>query len=207
MEAAVHGGSMQTLAVEFPSGRELLGSWWGFLRDGGLIVGEPLGTVPEELSEGDPVVLEVRVRTLKTAYRLTGRLVRRQPPNGVPARAFVAFDPGQDQDVMLNAAWADTYDVPQRKHRRVVRAGEAVYRVDGGAEARCEVVDVSPFGIRLRAPSAMRVGARLQVRFVDSGLPAHTLEGKVRWSSARGEAGVEFARPALVVQQLLNAPR
>jgi hypothetical protein len=209
----MEGRAMRMVAVQFPSGREVLGSYWGFLKDGGLILGagpgldEGVVSLPAEagqLSEGDPLVLDIRVRTLKTAYRLAGRLVRRSPDG---RRAFVAFASGQDQQALLDAAWADTYDVPQRKHRRYDQRAPIAYRLDGGAESRGEMVDVSPGGLRVRAGAPLPVGARVQVRVLEEGLDNDELHGKVRWSRGRNECGIELVRPAPIVQQLLNRKR
>lgn len=210
----MEGRAMRTVAVQFPSGREVLGSYWGFLKDGGLILdaadprsdGVVTGALPEidQLSEGEPLLLDIRVRTLKTAYRLAGRLVRRSPDG---RRAFVAFTSGQDQQALLDAAWADTYDVPQRKHRRYDQRAPIAYRLDGGSESEGEMVDVSPGGLRLRARAPLPVGARVQLRLLEEGLDRDELHGKVRWSRGRNECGIELVRPAPIVQQLLNRKR
>jgi hypothetical protein len=209
----MEGRAMATVAVQFPSGREVLGSYWGFLKDGGLILGAAPGSddgtvslPPEvgELSEGDPLLLDIRVRTLKTVYRLAARLVRRSADG---RRAFVAFTSGQDQQALLDAAWADTYDVPQRKHRRYDQRAPVAYRIDGGAESEGEIVDVSPGGVRLRARTPLPVGARVRLRVLEDGLDRDELQGKVRWSRGRNECGIELLRPAAIVQQLLNRRR
>ena len=45
---------MRSVQVQFASGREVLNSYWGFLRNGGLVLAEPW-----DLSEGDSVGFDV----------------------------------------------------------------------------------------------------------------------------------------------------
>jgi hypothetical protein len=119
-----------------------------------------------------------------------------------PARAFVAFNEGQDQEVMLNAAWADTHDVPQRKHRRYPGAPEQVRYSNldlPGVVAHGRIIDVSPGGCRLKGDKILPVGAR--VRLSTMGID---LDGQVRWATKGSEMGIEFSRPELVVQALLG---
>lgn len=186
---------MRSVSVQFPSGREVLSSYWGFLHHGGLVLREP-----KDLSEGDSIVLDVKIKSLKATYRFTGKVVKRTQEE---SRAFVAFNHGQDQEVMLNAAWADTHDVPQRKHRRYP-VGREVRYTDANAPAtqhRGRILNVSPGGCRLKGAAPLPTGARVRVSAL--GL---SLDGQVRWSTAAGEMGIEFARPDLVVQALLDEP-
>jgi len=169
---------MRSIQVHFPSGREVLSSYWGFLHQGGLVLREA-----EDLSEGDDVVLDVRIKSLKP-------------------RAFVEFAGGQDQEVMLNAAWADSHDVPQRKHRRYPVGGREVRyaAADAPDKLACgHLLNVSPGGCRLKGATVLPKGARVQLNA--QGL---YLEGQVRWSSPAGEMGIEFSRPDLVIQALLD---
>jgi hypothetical protein len=187
---------MRNISVQFASGREVLSSYWGLLDNGGLVL------AGQDLSEGDAVLLDVRIKSLKQSYRLAARVVRRVGDDG---RAFVAFNEGEKQDLMLNAAWADTHDVPQRKHRRVSIAnpfhrpiqyaplGEAVGRAVG------QLLDVSPGGCRLRGDLLLPVGTRIQVI-----TPSEPLEGQVRWTTPGREMGVEFARPERVIEAFLG---
>jgi|GEM_PF-2257941 len=185
-------------SIHFPSGRELLASYWGFLRDGGLVLTDalvPLTQPPfSSLNEGDTLGLEVHIRTLKQTFEVLGRVVRRGAD-----RLFVAFSPDGSQDAkerMLNAAWADTHDVPQRKHRRLEGPGQVDFTVDG-MDAQGELLDLSPGGARLRGPAQLPVGARVQLRLADE-----TVEGQVRWSTRANEMGVEFTRPTGAVYRL-----
>jgi hypothetical protein len=189
------GVGMRTIEVRFPSGREVLGSYWGFLEHGGLVLKDPVS-----LSEGEAVLVEVRIQSLKQTYRLEGRVVRRGADG---RRAFIAFNGGQDQQSMLNAAWADTHDVPQRKHRRYPSENEVSYAARGNGNGdephRGRLINVSPGGCRLRGSTPLPVGARLVVNA--SGI---LLEGQVRWCTPGNEMGIEFDRPEMVVQTLLD---
>jgi hypothetical protein len=192
--------------VQFSSGREVLSSYWGFLDNGGLVLKD------EGLREGDSVLLDVRIKSLKASYRLEAHVVRRSSPDG---RAFVAFKERAQQDLMLNAAWADTHDVPQRKHRRlpVARAMQREVRY-GRAErgsastsspgistiVEGQLLDVSPGGCRLRGSAVFPVGTKIRLH-VEGG----ALEGQVRWATPGREMGVEFVRPDLVIEALLGA--
>lgn len=185
---------MRSLSVQFASGREVLNSYWGFLKNGGLVLADP-----HDLIEGDNVVLDVKIRSLKRSYKIAARVVKRAPDGD---RAFVAFEEGQEQDVMLNAAWADSHEVPQRKHRRYVTGNNVLYAQAGQPTSTHagQILDVSPGGCRLRGPHLYPVGAR--IRLTTMGIE---LDGQVRWTAGGREMGVEFQKPALVVQALLDA--
>jgi hypothetical protein len=183
---------MRSIQVQFASGREVLNSYWGFLRNGGLVLADP-----RDLSEGDSVVLDVKIKSLKRTYKLAARVVKRAPDG---ARAFVAFDEGQEQDLMLNAAWADSHEVPQRKHRRYPTGNQVLYAGVGETPTHAgQILDVSPGGCRLRGPHLLPVGARIRVLALGI-----ELDGQVRWCAGGREMGVEFQKPALVVQALLD---
>ena len=65
-----------------------------------------------------------------------------------------------------------------------------------------QILDVSPGGCRLRGPQLYPVGAR--VRVIAMGIE---LDGQVRWTAGGREMGIEFQKPALVVQALLDNPQ
>lgn len=184
---------MRSVRVQFASGREVLNSYWGFLRDGGLVLAEA-----GDVREGDDVVLDVQIESLKRSYQLAARVVKRAADG---LRTFVAFAAGQEQEVMLNAAWADSHAVPQRKHRRYAAGSSVLY---GGAAHEPKhagrILDVSPGGCRLRGTHLLDAGA--PIRVVAGGLE---LEGQVRWTAGGREMGVQFYKPALVIQALLDA--
>jgi hypothetical protein len=184
---------MRSIQVQFASGREVLNSYWGFLRDGGLVLADP-----QNLIEGDDVIVDVKIKSLKRSYKLAARVVKRAPDG---QRAFVAFDAGQEQDLMLNAAWADSHEVPQRKHRRYPTGNKVLYAATSETQATHagQILDVSPGGCRLKGPHLFPVGAR--VRVIALGIE---LDGQVRWTAAGREMGIEFQKPAMVVQALLD---
>jgi PilZ domain len=186
---------MRSVQVHFPSGREVLASYWGFLQHGGLVLREP-----PDLNEGDSIVLDVKIKSLKQTYRFAGQVVKRTQEE---PRTFVAFTEGQDQEVMLNAAWADTHDVPQRKHRRYPIGQEVRYAQASAPDhaERGRLLNVSPGGCRLKGTAVFPAGARVKVNALGI-----ALDGQVRWSTPGGEMGIEFARPDLVVQALLDSP-
>jgi hypothetical protein len=186
---------MRSVRVQFPSGREVLANYWGFLQHGGLVLRDRA-----DLPEGEPVELDVQIKSLKQTYHFRGQVVKRTEAE---PRTFVAFSEGQDQEVMLNAAWADTHDVPQRKHRRYP-VGREVRYADASTPERAQrgrLLNVSPGGCRLKGSQVLPAGARVKVNAL--GL---ALDGQVRWSTPGGEMGIEFSRPDLVVQALLDSP-
>lgn len=186
---------MRSIQVQFASGREVLNSYWGFLKNGGLVLVDP-----RDLTEGDNVLLDVKIKSLKRTYRLAARVVKRAADGG---RTFVAFDAGQEQDIMLNAAWADSHEVPQRKHRRYPTGNQVLYASQGQQATHAgQILDVSPGGCRLRGPHLLPVGTRIKV--IALGIE---LDGQVRWTAGGREMGVEFHKPALVVQALLDDAR
>jgi hypothetical protein len=183
---------MRSVQVQYPSGREVLNSYWGFLEHGGLVLDEP-----RDLAEGDPIALDVRIRTLKQSYRFVAKVVRRASDG---QRVFVAFDAGQEQDVMLNAAWADTHECPQRKHRRFVVTSEIRYAVsdDPAHVGTGRLMNLSRGGCCFKGSQPVPVGARL--RMSADGLE---LMGKVRWLTKSCEMGIEFV-PSPAAEQLLR---
>ena len=54
---------MRSIQVQFASGREVLNSYWGFLRNGGLVLADP-----QNLIEGDDVIVDVKIKSLKRSY-------------------------------------------------------------------------------------------------------------------------------------------
>jgi PilZ domain len=181
---------MRNIDVQFPSGREVLRSYWGFLRSGGLVIDGS-----RDIGEGEALMVQVRIQSLKQSYHFAGRMVKRSTDG---ARAFIAFNEGEDQDSMLNAAWADSDGVPQRKHRRFPAEDEVRYAVGAATELVAgRLLDLSPGGCRLRGVSALPVGSRLKMRAL--GLE---LDGQVRWTTPGNEMGIEFSKPELVRRRL-----
>jgi hypothetical protein len=171
---------MRSVKVEYGTGQELFEAYWNFLRSGGLVLrGRP------ELVEGALVDLVVRIRSLKKQWTFVARVARVDSDG----RVFVAFEPGQAQDKMINAAWADTYQVPERRHRRFDVRAQVSYEFDGERHA-ATLTNLSRGGCRIVTPDKLPVGARLYV----SG-PDLVVHAQVRWSRTGREAGLEFAEP------------
>jgi hypothetical protein len=185
---------MRSIEVEFPSGRELLSSYWGFLHHGGLVLEDR-----DDLTEGEDILVNVRIRSLKQSYQLTGRVLRKS--SGEDRRTIIAFAADQDQEMMLNAAWADSHDTPQRKHRRFPIDREVSYTPADAPDksTRGYLLNVSPGGCRLNGPTVLQPGARVQVD-----AQGIAFAGQVRWSSPGGDMGIEFSRSDLPVQKLLG---
>ena len=178
---------MRSVQVQFPSGRELLNSYWGFLQAGGLILREP-----RDLKEGEKIALDIKIRSLKQTYKFGMHVVRRTPDDD-GEKIFVAFDEGQDQEVMLNAAWADTHEVPQRKHRRYpVKNAVTYFGVEPASPPmQGQMLNLSRGGCRVKGAAPLPVGTRVTV---EAG--GYKLNGKVRWIAPAGEMGIEFTQPA-----------
>jgi hypothetical protein len=180
---------MRSVLVQFPSGREVLTCYWGFLSKGGLVLHQPK-ELPEDVSEGEALVLDVKIKSLKQSYRFAAKLVRRAPEN---THAFVAFDEGQDPETMLNAAWADTHEVPQRKHRRFPMASAVFYSAPDALEhAEGQLLNVSRGGCCVKGTVLVPVGSRVKVSAL--GLE---IVGKVRWSTPGCQMGIEFLQPGV----------
>ena len=82
-------------------------------------------------------------------------MVKRAPDGN---RAFVAFDEGQEQDMMLNAAWADSHEVPQRKHRRYPTGNKVLYNRRASRRRRTRAKSSTS------APAAAACAGRTSIR-------------------------------------------
>jgi len=173
------GAAMRTARIEYPSGREMLRAYWGFLATGGLVLPEPT-----DLVEGDEIRLDVKITSLKKVYHLTGHVKKAEE-----GRALVAFDDEKAHDELLNAAWADSHGVPERRHRRYDLGLPVRYRI-GDAEGVGRIVNLSRGGCCLEAEHTLRVGTRLHL----SG-EGFAIDGRVRWAAgASRRMGIEFSR-------------
>ena len=170
---------MRTARLEYPSGREVLQDYWGFLTSGGLAVERSA-----ELADGERVLVQLIIRSLRKEYRIEGQ-VRRQGE-----RAVIAFDVGQSQDMLLAAAWADGNCVPERRHRRFEVDVAVRFRV-AEREGAGRLVNVSRGGCGLEViESGLRTGSRIRIEG-----PAFGVDGKVRWAQPGCRLiGVEFSR-------------
>ena len=181
---------MRKVTVSFPSGKEVLGSYWGFLSRGGLVLrSDELG----QIAVGEHVDLDIKVRSLKRGYATQPQVVQ-QSDKGT----YVLFDRGDHQE-MLNAAWADSNDVPQRKHIRF-SFETPVTLSSGGKMVEGRVLDVSSGGCRLRSGAELRVGQEVNLRVHDL-----ELAGRVRWVTPAHEVGIEFFRPSTELTNTIRA--
>jgi hypothetical protein len=171
---------VRSVEVRYPTGKELLASYWGYLSDGGLIVAD------DRLRAGDLVALRVRIESTGVDHELSGKVVRCRDDG----RAVVAFEPGQPHDMLLTEALADAEDVPARRHRRypVALAAELV---NGTASAPAKILNVSESGCCVRVPADQRgqfsVGSTVRVQAGEL-----AASGRVVWAR-HTERGVEYA--------------
>ena len=250
---------MLTLHVQFTSGREVLGHYWGLLSGGGLALDlsgiELLGQTKmrgvrdcSEVSDSPPCVaagaaqcslapeapralatvamdqvnallppgtalrLEVHVCSIRKTYPLDVRLVElRNGKGGV--QLVVAFLHSLPPDELLDAAWADGCDAPQRRSRRLpLRTSVLFERLDGGPVASQEghLLNLSVGGCCVEGsglpPPGTQVLLTTQPRDATEG-PSLKLAGRVRWTEkpSSGLMGIEFLRPAPEVQALLQS--
>ncbi|RMH38052.1 MAG: PilZ domain-containing protein [Deltaproteobacteria bacterium] len=156
----MRGESAKHVDVRFASGEELLGAYWGYLGDGGLVLADA-----GDLSPGDTVRLRVTIESSGTTCELGGHVVRGIRGDG---HAVVAFEPGEPHDMLLTAALAETDDVPPRRFQRFsmslparVHAGDLVATgtlTDLSAGGCCVCID-APLPAALSTGEAVRVAA------------------------------------------------
>lgn len=89
---------MKRVDLHFASGNDVLGSYWGFLSGGGLVIAEDLG-----VGAGEPVRLSVRIGTREPQV-LDGQVLR---TNG---STVIRLSPGASHSRLLAAALADSGD-------------------------------------------------------------------------------------------------
>lgn len=143
---------VKQVEVKFGSGHEVLGAYWGFLSDGGLVIPDS-----EDLDEGQPVQLRIHIASQNSAYDLGGRVVRRHTDD---RQVIVAFDPGEPHDMLLTAALAETDDVPARRFQRFSVSTPAEINGDSGTGAG-RLTDVSAGGCCVRLDASSRNGFTL----------------------------------------------
>lgn len=177
--------AVKDVEVRFASGKEVLGAYWGYLSDGGLVIPDEGG-----LAVGDAVSLSVRITSASASYALAGRVVRRDP---AARRAVIAFAPGQPHDMLLTQALADADNVPARRARRFRVELEASVRdrSNGAEEEPARLLDVSELGCCMQLPVAdvdhMTVGTPVEIA-----AEPFRVAGRVVWTR-RDERGVAFA--------------
>jgi hypothetical protein len=153
----------KAITVSFPSGRDVLRAYWGLLANGGLVIPNGHG-----LSVGESVHLTVTIESSRQNYRLRGQVVRRPEIPAAPERAVIEFHPGEPHDLLLSAAWAETDNVPARKHRRMPVNTEVTVRVDGRV-LRGRMLNLSLGGCCVTAPGARGIAPGAQAELSADG--------------------------------------
>ena len=178
---------LKSIEITFTTGRDVLKAYWGFLSNGGLVLHEE-----HDLELGDPVALRVTIASSQREYKLRGHVVRRPDvSHASPERTVIEFAPGEPHDLLLSAAWAETDNVPARRHRRQPVDREIAVRVPqkGATPIAGRLLNVSLGGCCVNvAGSASRVRAGETVELVAGETIAH---GLIRWQRA-DDLGVQF---------------
>ncbi len=175
--------SMRNVHVRFDSGREVLGAYWGFLSNGGLLIPHH-----GDLELGEHVALQVHVQSTQSDFSLAGRVVNCES-NGYTA---VAFSEGEPHDMLLSDALAETEDLPPREHHRHPFDREATLsEADHHEDTLVRLVNVSESGCCLEVDHShtaeFAVGTQVNVRMGDFDAP-----GEIVWT-ANTERGVRFS--------------
>lgn len=178
-------GGMKEVRVSFSTGKDVLNAYWGFLSNGGLVIRDDHG-----LREGESVALEVHIESSKQRYRLNGQVVRRPERPVERDRAVIAFHPGEPHDLLLSAAWAETDNVPARRHRRFPIEALIRFRDISGKEHehKGRLLNLSFGGCCLRSADRRSVGVGDRLVLLGEGIE---VPGVVRWSRAE-DMGIEF---------------
>ena len=178
---------LKSIEITFTTGRDVLKAYWGFLSNGGLVLQDA-----HDLELGDPVAMRVTIASSQREYKLRGHVVRRPDvSHAAPERTVIEFAPGEPHDLLLSAAWAETDNVPARRHRRQPVDREIAVRVPqaGATPIAGRLLNVSLGGCCVNvAGSASRVRAGETVQLVAGETVAH---GLIRWQRA-DDLGVQF---------------
>lgn len=162
---------LKKLSLNFRSGRDVLKSYWGYLANGGLVV-----EARRDLSEGQPIRLDVVIQQSQMAQSVSGRVVRLHPNK---EESVVELDPG-DSGRLLRVALADAvvdedaklWDTDERSVNEAVR-----------------LLEVSDTGccVRVADANAFPVGTEVEVEG-----PRFRAKGCVVWS-VENDRGVMFS--------------
>jgi hypothetical protein len=180
---------LKSIEITFTTGRDVLQAYWGFLSNGGLVL--PERQLAHDLELGDPVALRVTIASSQREYKLRGHVVRRPDvSHASPERTVIEFAPGEPHDLLLSAAWAETDNVPARRHRRQPLDRQLAVRVSDGAQPITgRLLNVSLGGCCVNvAGGAHRVRAGETIELCAGDLSA---SGLVRWQRA-DDLGVQF---------------
>jgi hypothetical protein len=186
---------VKSLKVSFPTARDLLNAYWGLLANGGLVLPSP----PYGLKQGDRVALEIFIESSAIRCALGGQVVRHPGTSAGEEddRVVIAFDAGEPQDVLLDAAWAEIDNVPARRERRYPLDVDIRFAPAGTAEESLlsgRLVNLSLGGCCLRVPRSsdgrrFKVGEPLTLISSKS-----KISGVVKWSDGSCR-GIEWESP------------
>lgn len=124
--------------VNFGNGEDLLVSYWGYLRGGGLIIDDP------GIEVGDPIALHVTIKSSASMFRLKGHVVKRDLD---ATKSTVAFREGEAHDMLLSEALADgDEETAPRRYPRLPAAERAVTVLSGSFSGAAALVNVSEEG-------------------------------------------------------------
>lgn len=206
---------MRTLQVQFVSGREVLGHYWGLLSGGGLALRLGVDAVADgrPYASGDRVRLHVQVQSVKKSWELEVQVLELRTTESGGQQLMVSFLPGEAPDEMLDAAWADGCDAPQRRSRRLPSHTPVRYeRLDGGPMDGREgrLVNLSAGGCCVEGPALPPPGTQVLLTTLPAGAREDTtvkLVGRVRWTERPegGYMGIEFLGTAPEVGHLLQS--
>lgn len=216
---------MRTLQVQFSSGRDVLGHYWGLLSGGGLAIELNRRTFrevdpvtdegqPPAFTSGEKLRVEVHVLSIKKTYLLDVQVVDVRTADKGPAQLMVSFLPDTTPDELLDAAWADGCDAPQRRSRRLPTHTQIRFDcLDGsGMEGKVgHLLNLSSGGCCVEGSGLPPPGTSVMLTTMpETGGEASAvrLVGRVRWTErpdTGGLMGIEFLRALPEVASLLTS--
>jgi hypothetical protein len=158
--------------VTYPDGRVALTAFWGYLARGGLVLFEH-----DELREGEPVALDLRIAGART--EVNGVVVR----SGPAGSTVVAFAEAEGSGCFLRAALAGPPiegDTPVHDLDRAHAGVQQGARLVSLGEPGCTLT------LRNDDSGALAVGARVELA-----LSGGAVRGDVVWARGR-DRGVMF---------------
>jgi hypothetical protein len=170
--------------VTFPTGADVLGSYWGSLSHGGLV----LPGLSVKL--GTPITIIVMIESSAQMMELTGRVVQHSGRASTGECTYVAFDEHAPHGQFLDLAWADSGGTQPRQHVRKPVFRVVSVSVGDVAPIAAKLVNVSDGGccVQVRNADDMVIATGDPVVVSAAGGPAR---GRVRWRSGM-DLGVQF---------------
>jgi Tfp pilus assembly protein PilZ len=177
---------VKSIEITFKNGRDVLRSYWGFLSNGGLVLGDRYANI---LEVGDRVNVKVAIESSGHEYQLRGQVVRRPDVSHMaPEGTVIEFAPGEPHDLLLSAAWSETENVPARRYHRQATRHDLQVRKNGRLLSG-RLLNISLGGCCVTVHGGaglLRAGDQVELA-VDEALAA----GRVRWQRA-DDVGVQF---------------